>query len=171
MALSPQDITARMIELRNLRKLHGAQKIRIQKLEAQARLLKQENKELRAQNALLTVTVSDIQLQMEELRTMVFGKKRDERRHDDDTPPPPQVPRTNDSYHRKIPTPAEVTHEKHHPLDTCTHCGLMFTGRDTSIYFEEDIPLPQKKVITSNPSHPTQTKRLTSSIFCRLVLT
>lgn len=145
MALSSQEIHARMSELRNLRKLHGAQKIRIQKLESQVRFLKQENKELRAQNALLTVSVSDLKLQMEELRTIVFGKKRP-RPHDDDAPPPP-ISRTPDSYHRTVPENIEVTEEKHHPIDACTHCGGSFTERDASVYFEEDIPLPQKKVV------------------------
>lgn len=148
MALSPHEIEVRMTELRNLRKLHSAQKIRIQKLEAEVRLLKQENKELRAENALLKTELTDLRLQMEELRTIVFGKKRPEKRHDDDTPPPPKIPRTNDSYHRSVPTDTDITEEKHHPIDTCTHCGGTFTERDASVYFEEDIPLPQKKVVT-----------------------
>lgn len=148
MALSPNEIRVRMIELRNLRKLYGAQKIRIQSLEAQVRLLKQENKELRAQNALLTVTVSNLQLQMEELRAMVFGKKRSGKKPDDpDTPAHPQVLRTADSYHRRVPKETEVTETKHHPIDVCRHCAGDFGERETTTYFEEDIPLPQKKVV------------------------
>jgi hypothetical protein len=146
MALTQQEITVRMNELRNLRKLHGAQKIRIQKLEEQVRFLKQENKELRAQNAVLTQTVSDLKLQIEELRTIVFGKKQPKQY--DDQPPPPSIPRTADSYHRSVPKDSDVTKEDHHPIDTCIHCGGLFTERDSSVYFEEDIPLPQKKAIT-----------------------
>jgi hypothetical protein len=102
-----------MTELRNLRKLHSAQKIRIQKLESQVRFLKQENKELRAHNTILTNTVSDIQLQMEELRSIVFGKKRRDTRDDcDDVPPPPKIPRTRDSYHRPLPTETDITEKK-----------------------------------------------------------
>ena len=140
-----------MIELRNLRKLHGAQKVRIEKLEAQVRSLKQENKELRAQNAQLTTSVGDLKLQMEELRTIVFGKKRSEQRDDrDDLPPPPKVVRTKDSYHRPIPKESDVTTEKHHSIDACTHCEGAFSERDFIRYFEEDIPLPQQKLITKH---------------------
>jgi hypothetical protein len=137
-----------MVELRNLRKLHSAQKIRIKKLEAQVRFLKQENKELRAQNAQLTTSVGDLKLQIEELRTIVFGKKRSEQRDDrDDLPPPPKTPRTPDSYHRPIPKESDITTEKHHSIDACTHCEGAFSERDCIRYFEEDIPLPQKKAV------------------------
>jgi hypothetical protein len=148
MALSPQEINVRMTELRNLRKLHGAQKIRIG-------LLTEENKQLKARVAFLESAYTDqqringdLRLQMEELRTMVFGKKRPEQRHDDDIPPPSKVPRTNDSYHRSVPKDSDITKEEHHPIDTCTHCGGSFTERDSMVYFAEDIPLPQKKTVT-----------------------
>jgi hypothetical protein len=147
MKLTQTEITARMIELRNLRKLHGAQKVRIQKLEAEVRFLKKENKELRAENTLLKTELTDLRLQMEELRTIVFGKKRP-KQHDDDLPPPPKIIRTPDSYRRKIPADTEVTIAKHHSIDTCTHCQGAFSERDSIVYFEEDIPLPQKKTVT-----------------------
>jgi len=146
MVLTKQEINARMIELRNLRKLYGAQKVRIKKLETQITLLKQENRELRAHNAFLTATVSDLKLQMEELRTMVFGRKRTQVDHDD-TPPPPRVPRTADSYQRPLPKDSDITKEEHHPIDTCTHCHGAFSKREDATYFEEDIPLPQRKTV------------------------
>ena len=147
MALTTTEINARLTELCNLRKLYGAQKIRIQTLETQVRLLKQENQALRAQNTILTDTVSDIKLQMEELRTIVFGKKRKEKPEDDITPPKQPTPRTKASYHRPLPKETDITHEKFHTIDTCTHCQGMFAERDTGVYFEEDIPLPQQKVV------------------------
>lgn len=150
MALSPQEITVRMTELRNLRKLHGAQKVRIG-------VLKEENKRLKERVAFLESAYTDqqkinvdLRLQMEELRTIVFGKKRNEQRHDDDTPLPPKIPRTNDSYHRPLPKETEITEKKHHPIDACTHCQGAFSERDSSVYYEEDIPLPQQKVVTKH---------------------
>ncbi len=74
--LSKDEIRVRMIELRNLRTLHAAQKVRIGKLEGQVRILKRENAELREENALLKHDVQDLKLQMEELKTIVFGRKR-----------------------------------------------------------------------------------------------
>jgi hypothetical protein len=152
MALTSQEMTFRMTELRNLRKLYGAQKVRIKTLEAEVRSLKQENKELRAQNALLIGTVSDLKLQMEELRTIVFGKKRTLPHTDDEdtSPPTPKVPRGPDSYHRPLPKDSEVTTKKYHDIDTCTHCHGTFGERDLVIYYEEDIPLPQQKLITKH---------------------
>jgi transposase len=147
MALTPQEITLRMTELRNLRKLYGAQKIRIKKLEGQVRMLKQENALLRLENKTLTVSVQNLTLQMEELRTIVFGKKKRDIPEDTDAPPPVSTPRTNDSYHRPIPEDTEVTEEEYHPVDACTHCGGTFTERDSTQYFLEDIPLPQKKTV------------------------
>jgi hypothetical protein len=48
-----------------------------------------------------------MKLQIEELRTMVFGKKKPPRnidqRDDDATPPKPPVARSPDSYQRPIP--------------------------------------------------------------------
>jgi hypothetical protein len=134
-----------MIELRNLRKLHGAQKVRIALLHA-------ENKKLKERVAFLETVYGeqqkvngDLRLQMEELRTIVFGKKR---HHDhDDTPPPPKIPRTADSYHRRVPNDTDITEEKHHPIDSCTHCGGVFTERDSTVYWQEDIPIPQKKAV------------------------
>jgi Transposase IS66 family len=143
MALSPHEITARMTELRNLRKLHGAQKVRI-------RLLQEENKTLKTRIATLegiveeqATTIAELKLQIAELRTMVFGKKPTEKRDDGDiVPPPPKTPRTNDSYHRPLPKASDITEEKHHSIDTCTHCKGAFSERDSIVYFEEDIPLP-----------------------------
>lgn len=97
--LSKDEIRVRMIELRNLRTLHAAQKVRIGKLEGQVRILKRENAELRGENALLKHDVQDLKLQMEELKTIVFGRKRKKDRSDDEAPPP--SPRSAQSYRRR----------------------------------------------------------------------
>jgi transposase len=146
--LDPQEISTRMVELRNLRKLHAAQSVRIGLLEEQAALLKTENKLLHEANAILTATVDDFKLQLEELKTMVFGRKRKNNDHDiDDTPPAQRVPRSADSYKRSLPKETDVTETKDHTIDTCTHCHGAFSERDSVTYFEEDIPLPQKRAV------------------------
>lgn len=145
--LSQTEINLRMVELRNLRTLHAAQKIRIGKLEEQMALLKRENALLRSANAALTAAMQDMKLQMEELRTMVFGRKRKKDNDFDDTPPIPKTPRTTDSYRRPIPKEGEVTERKNHSIDECAQCGGHFSERDSTAYFEEDIPLPQRKVV------------------------
>ena len=150
MSLSTREINARMIELRNLRRLHAAHKVRIG-------LFKQENKKLKERVTVLEVALSeqmkinaDVRLQLEEMCTIVFGRKR--KNDDDHTDVPPiqageSQPRTPESYKRKIPEAQEVTETKNHTIDTCAHCEGTFSECETVTYFVEDIPLPQKKVV------------------------
>jgi transposase len=138
-----------MIELHNLRRLHAAQKVRIQKLEEQVRLLKKENALLREENTELKRGMQDMKLQVEELRTMVFGRKRKKDDHDD-VPPvqrPSAPPRAPESYRRPMPKKDEVTDTTNHPVDACAHCKGAFAERETAAYFVEDIPLPQKRLV------------------------
>ena len=88
MALTNTEIAVRMIELRNLRKLHTAQKVRIE-------LLKEENKQLKERVTFLESAYNEqqsingeLRLQMEELRTIIFGRKQ-RRDKEDDTPSRP----------------------------------------------------------------------------------
>lgn len=148
MSLSPGEIQLRMQELRNLRRLHAAQKVRIELQNEQIRLLKEENALLSDRCASLERTVENFSLQIEELRTIVFGKKRKKRDEHDDTPPRgPSTSRTPDSYRRPVPSDDLVTETKHHRIDTCTTCTGPFTRTRTKEYFEEDLPPPQKSVI------------------------
>lgn len=151
MKLSNREIRARMIELHNLRRLHAGQKVRIGLLEEQVALLKKENRLLRSANTVLTETVGDLKLQMEELRTIVFGRKRKKEENDlDDAPSAQKSPRTTESYKRPRPKEHDVTETKDHPIDACAHCHGQLSERETVTYFEEDIPLPQKKMVTKH---------------------
>jgi len=146
--LSDAVIRERMVEWRNLKRLHK---------EARKRIAKQDIiiKEQAVRIVFLETTVAEqaatietFKLQIEELRTMVFGRKRKKKDEDDlDTPPARRVPRTPDSYKRPLPKESEVTGIKDHPIDACAHCGRDFADRDFVPYFEEDIPLPQKKIV------------------------
>ncbi len=151
--VSPEEARRRFIGLRNLENLHVRQKTRIGLLEKQVRLLKEENALLRSHNANLETTIGDMRLQLEELRTIVFGKKRkkgDGHYHDDLPPAGKQnfpTTRTNASYQRKLPKEDEITEERNHPVTCCASCGGEFAKRKRFTYFEEDIPLPQKKIV------------------------
>lgn len=127
--------------------LYGNQKKTIDLQGKMIKELKEENQLLKEMNALLTHTLEDFKLQIEELRTIVFGKKK--KKHDDDdlNPPKEKVERTSDSYKRPLPKEDEITNTKGHPIDTCNHCGGNISEKETITYFVEDIPLPQKKTI------------------------
>lgn len=151
--LSKEEIKQRLIHLRNLERLHQKQRVRIVSLENEVKLLKQENAFFRSANAELASVVQDLKLQLEEMKTIVFGKKKKKEEHSDDEDIPKagtklSEPRTAESYKRKIPNTEEVTETKEYPIDTCHRCHGTLSERDSVTYYEEDIPLPQKKTVT-----------------------
>ncbi len=148
--LPPDEVAKRLVRLNNLERLHGAQKKQIGLLEEQVRLLKEENRLLREKNSLLERGMDDLKLQLEEMKTIVFGKKKRQSGHDDDFPPAQNhiaECRPKESYRRKFPREEDVTKTEPHPIDCCARCGGSFSEREQAVWFEEDIPLPQKKVV------------------------
>ena len=152
MRLSESEIKARMVELRNLRKLHTGAIRRVS-------ILKEENKLLKERVGVLELAfdqhekiITDLRLQLEELRTIVFGRKRKkEEKYDiDDTPTESMVitDRDPESYKRSTPKEEEVAKTESHPIDSCNHCGSQISEKEVVTYFVEDIPLPQKKAVT-----------------------
>lgn len=144
MELSPAVIRTRMQEWRNLKKLHVAQSVRIEKLEAANKALRAENVQLRAENVQLKSDVQSLKLQMEELRAIVFGKKKKQRSGEDEEDPPPLTanvgqPRTADSYRRSLPKQEDITKRERHRLPACPK-GHGLTKRDARIFFTHDIP-------------------------------
>jgi hypothetical protein len=115
--------------------------------------LKKEVALLKATVAEQQTTIDDLKLQTEEMRTIVFGKKREKGKNHDDFPPPPAVSsgsRSQESYRRKLPREDEVTKRERHSVGQCSHCGETLTEIATKTYYEEDIPLPQKKVVVKH---------------------
>lgn len=147
--LHPEEIEKRLIRLRNLERLHAEQKVRIKHLEEQIVLLKQENLLLKLANNELSQSLQNVKLQIEELRTIVFGKKKKTKKiNDDDEPTPPKerVVRSIDSYQRPVPKEDEVTETKYHQLHQCS-CGEEVTAKKVATYYEEDILIPAKKIV------------------------
>jgi transposase len=131
-----------MVELRNLRSLHAHDRKQITELRT-------DNQELRQ---LLTQALEQNKtqaIQIAELQTMVFGKKK--------RPPMGGTPigadltaeakkvRSKDSYRRPIPPASAVTKEVALPLPTVCACGGSFDLVTISTHerYEEDIPLPE----------------------------
>jgi hypothetical protein len=144
MQLTQQEINERMIELRNLRKLHGAARERIVFLETENKTLKARVKELEKENTVLRGEVSDIRYQLEEFKTIIFKKKRIARDvlDDDDEETPPRPPRDASSYQRPIPKDTEITKTVYHrfPRDKNGDVRLR-------TYYVEDIPLNVRKIV------------------------
>jgi transposase len=160
--LSDDVVAARMVELRNLRTLHAHDRKQIVEL-------KTDNKAIRAENTELRQMVATLQIQIAELQTMIFGKKK--------RPPMGGTPigidptaeakkvRSKDSYRRPIPPTHAVTQEVVVPLPVVCACGGSFDTRRTVIHerYEEDIPLPE---LTPNYQPHLVTKYLIERGIC-----
>jgi transposase len=139
-ALTKSEVARRMTELRNLQQLHRHDREQISDYAKALRIADAENTELKQ-------IVATLQIQVAELQTMVFGKKK--------RPPggtailvvPPVVAkqvRSKASYRRPLPPAVAITTEVAVPLpETCT-CGGSFDQSKTTTHerFVQDIPLP-----------------------------
>jgi transposase len=141
--LTDQEIATRMVELRNLRKLHARDRKQIAEL-------KMENQELHSTVAKQQATIATLQIQISDLQTMVFGKKKRPPAGGTPTHPagrlePSKQPRTKASYRRPLPPASAVTEEVAAPLPEVCSCGGSFDLASVTMHerFEEDIPLPE----------------------------
>lgn len=146
--LSPEEIKKRLTRLRNLEYLHKQQGFRIGYLRDENRELKKEITTLKAMVSQQQHTINDLKLQIEELRAIVFGRKKrkDDNDEDDFAPLKEKAQRTLDSYKRPMPKDEEVTEVVPHPMNECS-CGTKMTKKQTIIFYEEDIPMPAKKIV------------------------
>lgn len=137
--LSNEVIATRMVELRNLRRLHAHDRQQIRELKA-------ENVALRALVTEQQAVIETLKLQMAELQTMVFGKKR--------KPPTgtvvpvlpavtSQPPRGKESYRRPLPPASAITSEISVSLPESCACGGNFGKATIHDRYQEDIPLPE----------------------------
>lgn len=143
--LSPAIISRRMVEWRNYKRLYP-------RLREKCERLAEENRQLRATVALQQRTIEKLLLRVEQLETMVFGRKKKPDHHDDIPPAsslsgtPEKQPRSAASFRRATPQPDDITDRTHHPLRACPDCGHALHRRATVTRFVEDIPLPKKMV-------------------------
>lgn len=136
-------------DLRNKEKLHQAARQRVHTLEQTVKQLRDENRKKDERIAELEDDVTTLKLQIEELRAMVFKRRKKRDADTEDTKNTSRgtkqqhPPRTKQS--RPIPTDEEVTEEVVHTIDTCA-CGEALIDHTTRTYYEEDIPLQTRIV-------------------------
>lgn len=156
--LTETEINRRLVEWRNLKVLHQNAIARNKKLVKQKQAIQDENMELQKRVKQLESQVETLQLQIAELREIVFGRRKKTKDNpDEDNFPKPknnssQKPRSNDSYQREIPGDNEITDSKYHAIEKCPRHQIFFQKKKTVIFYEEDISLPDadtqlKKVI------------------------
>jgi transposase len=143
--LTDTEIADRMTELRNLRKLHARDREQITELKLRVKTLEQEKAEDRVYFESL---IQKQAIQIAELQTMVFGRKRRPPMGGTPIGPEPfsheKAIRTKGSYRRPLPPASAITEEVVVPLPAVCSCGGSFdTGsRTTHSRYQEDIPLP-----------------------------
>ena len=137
-------------------------------LRAEVRRLREENRLLKAELARerkeREETVEALKLQIEELREMVFGRKRG---GDDDangssqssssnSEPKEKKSRSPVSYRRPVPKD-EVTEEKHFSIDCCPDCGELLTHLKEAVRYMEDIIIPALSKLKTVEKHTIET--------------
>jgi len=136
--LTDKQIKQKLREGRNYKHLYHELKHRFDDVVAEH---KQCPKLLAEQQA----AIETLRIQVAELQTMVFGKKR---KPPTGTPAEdilveaPKLPRTKSSYRRPVPPADAITTERPVPLPETCGCGGSFKTITTHNRYEEDIPLP-----------------------------
>ena len=165
--LSKAEIQKRLIKLRNYEVLYPRLKAKYVKLKARVKFLEAELARERRERVEI---VEMLKLQIEELRAMVFGKKRG---GGDDhegrgtsgkkptNPPKNKKPRSPASYRRPTPKDEEVTHETSHGIEDCSNCGEPLVNLREVVRYLEDIVIP---ALTGGK---TVTKQRIETGFCK----
>lgn len=154
-----------------LQKLHNYEyvmyprlKERSDRLRMENRLLKEENRRLCGENK----QIQKIQLELEELREMVYGKKQRERKNErvplpaKDSLKGEKALRSPESYRRPIPKPEEVTGEIRLELGACPDCGGEISDKKEHVSYRED--LEDLDLLLKNARKVTQ--RIIESGYC-----
>ena len=134
--LSDSEIKQRLIRLSNLEQLHAHDRAQITTLKAENKALKQQVVDLTARFEAL---FEKQQVRIEELETMVFGRKKWPRSGGGQTPP--KQPRDAASYRRETPPASAITSEEHYAIESCRHCGGLLTNKEEHTRYVEDIIL------------------------------
>lgn len=145
--LSQEEIDRRMVELYNYRRLYPELRQKYEALKAENIQLKEELARERKERE---ESVEALKLQIEELREMVFGRKRggdDENGQagqDSSKPKAPKdkKPRSSASYRRATPKDEDVTKETVHSIDCCPDCGDPLNNLREVMRYVEDIVIP-----------------------------
>lgn len=141
----------------NLEKRNSSLSSKVEQLQQDNRQLRQKYatleqnyRQLLTQNQQQTGQIESLNLIVEELRVMVFGKKKtteggdkngssDTAPQDGQTKQRKHADRAKMSYRRAAPQDSEVTATIDHPLINCPDCGTLLIGLKQVIRYMEDL--------------------------------
>lgn len=155
--LSKKEKYDRMAEWRNVKKLHKQARDRVIELEGIVKGEQEKIAQLLAVQEADRKEIEELRRQLEELRVMVFGKKKEKSEMDDedlnDTPLASGggggKVRSKESYQRSVPKEEEITQreEKRFVKPNCTKCTTELVKVETKVYYTEDIVLPHEQLL------------------------
>ncbi len=145
------------IENAHLKRQNDTLNKKVTKLERENLFLRKENALLKEKQAMLLSEqqqlkkqIESLNLIVEELRRMVFGKKKSgtgggENQSGDNTSSQQAqkrkaASRSKDSYRRASPKEENITATINHPVTVCPDCGTLLTDIKQIIRFIEDLP-------------------------------
>jgi len=155
--LSERETQKRLTKLRNYERLYPELQ---EKYEQAKRRIKDLEDALKKERKEREESVEALRLQIEELREMVFGRKKGN--GDSDGKDEPQKPkkcspkkksRSSASYRRSTPSDDEITEENHYNIDSCPDCGEPLSNLKEAIRYLEDIILPALQGKTVEKQH------------------
>ena len=119
----------------------------IARLKNKNKRLQEDNEFLKDKVNILENQVENMGLQIEELQTIIFSKKRN-KDHNDPFNLSPKQPRTKESFRRTIPNDNEITDKETLFIDNCPDCGNVLIKKKTVVRYVEDITLPHLNILT-----------------------
>lgn len=160
--LSDEVVAKRMVELRNLRKLHAHDQKQIVELKAENKHLKTM---LAEQKAYFEAIIENQNARIAELETMVFGRKPKGGLPTKVNNYIPKQDRNKSSYRRPLPPASAITSEEHHTAANCHRCGNALTEKTEAVRYEEDI-LVAAFDLTNQGKHKTVAKHTIETGWC-----
>lgn len=142
MKLTKEEVTCRLIELRNLKVLYAKARERIALLEAETKQQKERIRELETRDKDKGDKIEAMAFQLEQIKNKLFGKKPLVHRT-----LPKKERKNRNVFSYKRPLPKNVTETKQHPKSECAHCHGALNRKSVRVFFEEDIPLPLQKIV------------------------
>ena len=133
--------------------------------------LKNENKKLRERikdleekDRIKDQLIETLTLQVKELQTIVFGKKKNKGGGSNDFfDPSTKKPRTKESFRRAVPQEDEIAKEEIFNINACPDCGSFLVQKKRVVRYVEDIILPYSDTTTGSICSPS--KKVTKQIF------
>lgn len=151
--ISEEETKKRFQKLRNYEHLHSKQKERNEMLKQKNTTLTEQKRTLEQESKQQAQRIQTLELQLEELRAMKFGKKRSNQKVSPLSLPSKiqeghqkEHTRKPESYRRPLPSPSEITDTIRMEIKTCPECGQELTNKKDHTHYREDLKKTEERL-------------------------